>query len=558
MKKQQCVQCSKTFEITGNDEQFYSSVKAPLPTHCPDCRAQRRMVWRNERTLYNRNCDLCKKPIVAIYDPASPYIVYCYDCWYSDKWDGVTYGRDIDFNRPFFEQFKELQLAVPRVYAMALDNENSEYTNGSAYNKDCYLIFVSDHNEDCMYSYGILNCVSSVDNLNVTKSELTYGCIGCTNCYDVQYSIDSSNCNSSMFLLDCKGSSNCFMSYGLRNKQYVWRNKQLTKEEYTERWEKLNRGSYNAIQKLREEFNKLKQKHTFKYYHGLHNENFSGDYLERCHNTYDSYESYELDNCKFTIHGNKIKDAYDTYVVVDESQMVCEVVSGIDLYNVKYSYSYWHGQDGTYCDSIYYGKNLFGCVGLRHTDFAILNKKYSEAEYYTLRDKLIEHMKQTGEYGEYFPHTISPFAYNETVANDYYPRTQSAVEANDWTWKPDTEREIKYSSYAIADHIEKVKPDITAASLTCEQCKKNYKILQRELEFYQERVIPVPRTCHDCRHRARLHDRNPRSLWHRQCMCTQPNHDHNSQQCPRDFKTTYSEENPTIVYCEECYSATIH
>ena len=30
-------------------------------------------------------------------------------------------------------------------------------------------------------------------------------------------------------------------------------------------------------------------------------------------------------------------------------------------------------------------------------------------------------MKKTGEWGEFFPSSISPFGYNETVAMEYYP-----------------------------------------------------------------------------------------------------------------------------------------
>lgn len=552
----QCHQCSKTFTITPDDQAFYQRITVPEPTLCPDCRAQRRMVWRNERTLYQRQCDLCKKPIISIYDPQQPYVVYCYDCWYSDKWDAADYGQTIDFSRPFFEQFKELQLKVPRVYAMALDNENSEYTNGSAYNKDCYLIFVSDHNEDCMYSYGILNCVSSLDNLNVTKSELTYGCIGCSGCYDVQYSLDSSGCRNSFFLLDCKAVSDCFMSYGLRNAQYVWRNQQLTQAEYTSKLTKLQSDSYSTIQRLKMEFEELKKRHIFKYYHGLNNENFSGDYLERCSNTFNSFESYELENCKYCIHGNKIKDSHDTYVVVDNSQLVYDVVSGIELYQNYFSYSYWHGSDGQYCDSIYHGKNLFGCVGLRHKNFHILNKPYPEQEYYGLRDKLIEYMRQTGEYGQFFPVTLSPFAYNETAAYDHFPLTKEAVIQNGWRWRDDDEKNIRYSSYRIPDSIQTVKDNIVSALLTCASCKKNYKIVQRELDFYRCQQVPIPRQCQDCRHRQRLHNRNPRHLWKRQCMCTQPQHGHTGQ-CAIQFETSYPGDSATIVYCETCYERTI-
>lgn len=556
--KQQCVQCSKTFEITQADQDLHTRLMVPTPTHCPDCRTQRRMVWRNERTLYQRTCDLCHKSIISIYDSSGPYTVYCYDCWYSDKWNGLTYGRPVDFSRPFFEQFKELQLQVPRVYAMALDNENSEYTNGSAYNKNCYLIFVSDHNEDCMYAYGILNCRNSLDNLNVTKSELCYQCVGCTNCYDVQYSVDSSNCSNSIFLLDCKGARNCFMSYGLRTAEYVWKNQQLTKEQYQQKWNELQRGSHRTIERLQLEFENMKKKHTFKYYHGLLNEASSGDYIERCQNSSECYESYELENCKYSIHGNKVKDSSDTYVVVDNSELCYEVVSGIDLYNAKYSYSYWHGREGEYVDSCYHVENVFGCVGLQNQKYCILNQQYSEAEYKTVRDKLIDHMRQTGEYGEFFPPAISPFAYNETAAQDHFPLTQTEAEAQGYRWRPDNVAVAQYSTYRVPDNVTTVKDDILETFLTCEQCKRAYKLLPQELAFYRQQQIPVPRQCQDCRHRTRLAGRNPRHLWLRQCMCTQTTHQHGTQQCAIEFETTYRTENPAIVYCEQCYNQELY
>jgi hypothetical protein len=33
-------------------------------------------------------------------------------------------------------------------------------------------------------------------------------------------------------------------------------------------------------------------------------------------------------------------------------------------------------------------------------------------------------MKQTGEWGEFFDTSLSPFGYNETVANEYYPLSE--------------------------------------------------------------------------------------------------------------------------------------
>ena len=36
-------------------------------------------------------------------------------------------------------------------------------------------------------------------------------------------------------------------------------------------------------------------------------------------------------------------------------------------------------------------------------------------------------MKSTGEWGEFFPHEMSPFGYNETVAQEYFPMTEDEV-----------------------------------------------------------------------------------------------------------------------------------
>ena len=36
-------------------------------------------------------------------------------------------------------------------------------------------------------------------------------------------------------------------------------------------------------------------------------------------------------------------------------------------------------------------------------------------------------MISTGEWGEFFPSSLSPFGYNETVAQEYFPLTREEV-----------------------------------------------------------------------------------------------------------------------------------
>lgn len=64
---------------------------------------------------------------------------------------------------------------------------------------------------------------------------------------------------------------------------------------------------------------------------------------------------------------------------------------------------------------------LFGSYGLRNKQYCVFNKQYSQQEYEMLVAKIIAHMQETGEWGEFLNPSLSPFGYNETVSQDYYP-----------------------------------------------------------------------------------------------------------------------------------------
>src|SRR3989344_768359 len=109
-----CQNCKVSFTIDASDFSFYEKVQVPPPTFCAQCRFQRRLSFANERYLYKNTCGLCGKNMIAMYPPGTPFPVYCLDCYRGDKWDPFSFGKPYDFNRPFFEQFKELKLRVPR------------------------------------------------------------------------------------------------------------------------------------------------------------------------------------------------------------------------------------------------------------------------------------------------------------------------------------------------------------------------------------------------------------------------------------------------------------
>src|SRR3989338_2895476 len=94
----QCNKCKTEFNVDQDEKSFYEKMKVPVPNVCPDCRFKMRAIWRNEMSLYTgQTCGLCGENVVTMYNPKQNHMIYCYDCWFSDKWDCRDYA--IEYNK---------------------------------------------------------------------------------------------------------------------------------------------------------------------------------------------------------------------------------------------------------------------------------------------------------------------------------------------------------------------------------------------------------------------------------------------------------------------------
>ena len=86
METKTCQNCKKDFTIEAEDFSFYEKIKVPPPTFCPECRLQRRLAWRNERSLYKRKCDAPghEETIITMYPPELAIKVYDQKYWWGD------------------------------------------------------------------------------------------------------------------------------------------------------------------------------------------------------------------------------------------------------------------------------------------------------------------------------------------------------------------------------------------------------------------------------------------------------------------------------------------
>lgn len=544
IETKKCKRCQVEFGITDKDQDFYDKIEVPRPTHCHNCRQQRRLVQGNQINLYKRKCDLKNKDIITNFHPDAKFKVYDEEAWFGDSWDPCNYGQEYDFNRPFFEQFRELWMAAPRP---ALQrgyqyDENSNYTNYAGKNKNCYLIFDADENENCYYCYSNNAGISCMDCYRFRKGELLYECVDTDNCYNCYFLQDCSSCTDSYFLKNCIGCKNCIMCSNLRYKEYHINNKPVSKEEFEKYKEGMKSREY--LKQMTEHFEQFKLQFPQKYIHEVQNENVSGDYLNNCKDSHLCFDSTALWDCKYVYQAfNPLKDSMDIQECGDSERMYESFASGYNGYDVKFcSHNLGEPTDMQYCMYCQHGSHLFGCVSARKKKYCILNKQYTEEEYNALVPRIIEHMKSTGEYGEFFPMTLSQFGYNETMAQWHYPLTKEQALAEGLNWLDDDPKDYLPATYAVPDTIGEVADDVLTQILACKDCGKNYKIMKQELELLKRFQMPLPEKCFVCRHERRRKMRNPRVLYDRTCS-----------KCNVGIQTTYAPDRPEIVYCEKCY-----
>jgi len=158
-----CGACTAQFIVRDEDIAFLGRVgptidgetfAIPPPGQCPPCREQLRMAFRNETQLFARTCDHTKERLISMFPPGTPFPVFRHREWWKDHNDGTKFGRAYDPNHSIFEQLAELQRVTPRFHVFNFQEEldvNSQYTNCAGSNKNCYLVFASAYNEQCLY-----------------------------------------------------------------------------------------------------------------------------------------------------------------------------------------------------------------------------------------------------------------------------------------------------------------------------------------------------------------------------------------------------------------------
>jgi len=541
-----CPTCGSPFAISPEEAKWYARVGFPLATDCFTCHQKHHLIFRNSRSLHHRVCNATGQAIISIYAPDLPYKVFRSDVWFGDTWDAVEMGRPFDFSRPFFEQFHELDLAVPRLSLNNVQGENSDYCNMTYGNRNCYLVFGGDFNEDTMYGTLCMHNRSCMDIDFTNESELCSEISNSVGCYGCHFTFDCKNCSGCSFISDCTGCRDCILCTNLTQKSHCIRNQQLTREEYERQAALLLDGTYAHERACLAEFLTLLKKRIVKYAHMIGCQNCTGDYQQHSKNCLHSFDVFASEDLCNVIFASKSKDCFRCSLLGNGAELCYDLISVMLSKECRFCCFVVDSSNIDYSLFIFNCHHLFGCAGLRRKQYCILNKQYTKEEYEKLVEKIIDHMKKTGEWGKYFPKKLSPFAYNETTAQEYFPLKKEEAIAQGFRWR-DVQDEVMGSTKSIRapelpDNITEISDDILSIAIASEKSGRPFRIQKSELEFYRKIHRPLPRLHPDERFRWRKTMRNPRHLWSRSCM-----------KCGKGMETSYAPDRPETVYCEECY-----
>ncbi len=263
-------------------------------------------------------------------------------------------------------------------------------------------------------------------------------------------------------------------------------------------------------------------------------------------------------DCRYCAINHNCQDCYDYDSWGENASLVYESEEcGRNISKVWFCLWCWENvYDCRYCYYCIWCSNCFACVGLRNKSYCIFNKQYTKEEYESLVGKIVEAMKVSGEWGEFFHPSMSAFGYNETVAYEYYPMTKQEAEGRwykrlDVNYDPVIPEWVRVSQVAgLSVEENKALRDgdsITKEIFICADSKRPYRLVSLEVDFYKKHDISLPANHPDIRYAKRLQLRPWRQLFLRKCDAT-----------GQEMIAVYPPEYTGKVYCEEAYEKAIY
>ncbi|MDA1038607.1 MAG: hypothetical protein O2877_02885 [bacterium] len=517
-----CDLTGEKWDVTEEELGWYRHFNVPPSKLSPVTRMKINTSFYNGFQWWNQKHPKTGKTIITGVHPSTGIKVLPDKEWHEK--DFSENGIEVDLNRSFFEQMRELQLRVPLPASRNIKEPENSISLASSGDRNSYFM-VATISENSLYSVWC-NKLSGVCEVN--------SCDNVSNSYHIGNSYNINNCNfidsskdviSSDFIFFSSDLEFCFGASLQKHKRYLWFNEQLTKEEWEKRRAEVDLGSRKVLDENIAKFRKMMVEDTaWPENFNETVENCTGELIFESEDISEGYfvntsknghwVAYLLSNCEGNAYMGGGKDSTNNYY--SHSPMMSS--------GCKFVHSCYSCQNVEYSMQCYNCEDLFGCVGLNRKRFCIFNKQYTEDEYYKKLDEVKTNMLERGEYGDFFPLSFSPCYFFATPALAWLIDEKDAeqlgaamydldsmgargdIDSNapmtDVSELPDHVKDFgEWSGKALKDKLEGkrfayIKPEITLyQKLNIAPPLENPMLRLRNLSFEVNSAIPMEVTC---------------------------------------------------------------
>ncbi len=431
--------------------------------------------------------------------PRNEYFAKYYQQWEEWQWPVADMS--------FFDQWRDLfyETPFPTLNVYGTNNHNADWgddiRNGA---KNIYLTIVAwDWAENICYSYKAETNVTNVFNsVNITQqSENIYFSKTVRQSRNIFYSKYIYNSSDIWFCAGMTWCQECLMCQDLTNQSYCIQNVQYDKETYLSKKKEL-----------------LWQTSLFESYYDamawytwvIASENVTWQWIYKSQDIENGYEVAHMSSSRNVLYsdgGDGSSMCYDSVdCAADRTQNLYWVLGqafGEHVYCsahivessfVFYSYML---QNCSYC---------LWCTRLTNKSYCIFNKQYTKDERYDEVDKIFTQMEKDWQLWEFFPWSMNPFYFNDTMAYMVEPTITKEEVLAKWYLRRDEPIKVDIPAWVqtvnvadmwkfeskVSDKLT-INEDVLKKVLLDDQWNA-FRIIPMELEFLQRFWLPLPRT----------------------------------------------------------------
>ena len=489
--------------------------------------------------------------ILSFYHPATGVSVLPDKEWFDH--DFSSEFLEDDPMRSVEESLYQLTRRIPLPASSNLQEPENSIATVSNGERNSYFMCGCD-SERSLFGFWSTRLVDSClvfSSGNVTDS---YSISCAVNVHNSLFIRDCSNVLSSAFCFSCEDIEFCFGATNQRHAKYLWFNEQLTKEAWEQRRAEVDLSRRSELEKWLEAFYDLVGNKT------IWSENMSvgainstGEYLFDVSDCSECYfcvkHCSHLYNCLFGVSGKE--SAFSAPIF---SENVYEANNCFNSNACKYTYATYGCQNLEYSFLNYECQNCFGCVGLRHKEFYIFNKSYTEEVYWKKLDEIKCRMLDDGTYGRSLSMKLSPTYFGESGAVKHLDAKMDRWEKLGGTpFDPesfgaigDLSDQPMRSSQEIPDSIDEVTDEAWIGKpILDEKAHRRFTFLKPELAFYRRKRLAPPTTHMTTRMKDLLQEENLAVFENHACG-----------KCAKQMRVAKNVKYPNrTIYCTACYLA---